>query len=281
MNAIVSALPMQEYRDVPALNISALKELRRSPLHYRHRLTNPKESPAMRLGTAAHCAVLEPDRFAAEYVAWTRTTESGRAAPRSGKAWDAYCAEHADRTILTADEYADAVAMRDAVRNDGTAMKYIATGDAEVSMTWDLGARKCKGRVDWITRVDGQPVLVGLKTARNASHFPFASAAAKLGYHLQWAWYFDGFHAVKGVMPRVVEIVVESDAPHAVVVYDIPEDVIAQGRDEYLELVRLLDECERRDEWPGYALGEQTLSLPSWVYGTDEDIEGIDLEVTP
>lgn len=281
MNAIVSALPMQDYRNVPALNISALKELRRSPLHYRHRLANPKESSAMKLGTAAHCATLEPDAFVERFVAWTRTTDSGKAAPRNGKAWDAFSEQHADRTILTASEYAEALEIADAVRSDPTAMKYIATGDAEVSMSWDLSGRKCKGRVDWITHVDGQPVLVGLKTARNAAHFPFASAAAKLGYHLQWAWYFDGFHAIKGVMPRVVEIVVESDAPYAVVVYDIPDDVIAQGRDEYLELLRTLNECERRNEWPGYALGEQTLSLPSWVYGTDDTIEGIDLEVTP
>lgn len=280
MNAIVSALAMQEYVSVPATNISSLKELLRSPQHYRHRLAHPKKTAPMTLGTAAHCAVLEPERFATEYVAWTRTTESGRAAPRNGKAWDAYCAEHAERTILTADEYADALAIRDAVRGDVTAMKYIGAGDAEVSMRWEMHGRQCKGRVDWITHVDGQPVIVGLKTARNASHFPFASAAEKLGYHLQWAWYFDGYGHVTGKVPRVVEIVVESDAPHAVVVYDIPPDVIDQGRDEYMELLRLLAECEKRDEWPGYALGEQTLSLPSWVYGADDDINDIDLEVT-
>lgn len=280
MNAIVSALPYSDYASAPALNISALKELRRSPLHYRYRLAHPKDTAPMRLGTAAHCATLEPDAFRERFVAWTRVTESGRNAPRSGKAWEAFADQHSHLTILTADEWNDACAIADAIRSDATAMKYIASGDAEVSMTWDMHGRKCKGRVDWITHVDGTPVLVGLKTARNAALFPFSSAAAKLGYHLQWAWYFDGYCAIKGTEPRVVEIVVESDAPHAVVVYDIPPDVILQGREEYEHLLRTLAECEARGEWPGYALGEQTLSLPSWVYGADDDINDIGLEAT-
>lgn len=280
MNAIVSALPYGDYAASPALNISTLKELRHSPQHYRYRLAHPKKSAPMQLGTAAHCATLEPDAFLERFVAWTRTTESGRNAPRSGKAWDAFSADHSHLTILTADEWNEARAIADAVRADLTALKYISTGDAEVSMTWDMHGRTCKGRVDWLTHVDGTPVLVGLKTARNASLFPFSSAAAKLGYHLQWAWYFDGYCAIKGVEPRVVEIVVESDAPHAVVVYDIPPDVILQGREEYESLLHTLAECEARNEWPGYASGEQVLSLPSWVYGSDDDITDIDLEVT-
>lgn len=277
LKAIRSALHFSEYAEIPAVNISSLKEIKRSPQHYRHRLANPRETNAMRLGTAAHCAVLEPERFAREFIAWTRTTESGRAAPRSGKAWDTYNAENADKTILTADEYALAVAMRDAVRGDATAAKYIETGDPEVTLEWTLAGRPCKGRVDWLTMQE-RPVLVGLKTARNASHFPFASAAAKLGYHLQWAFYFDGYVAITGNEPRVVEIVVESDPPHAVVVYDIPPDVIDQGRDEYEELLRILSECEMRGEWPGYAACEQILTLPSWVYDRQEDVSDLGLE---
>lgn len=233
----------------------------------------------MTLGTAAHCAVLEPGRFATDYIAWTRTTVSGRASPRNGKAWEEFSNAHWDKEILTADEYAHAVAIAAAVRSDATALKYLHVGSPEVSMEWVIGNRACKGRVDWLT-IQEAPVLVGLKTARNASHFPFASAAAKLGYHLQWAFYYDGYVAITGEVPRVVEIVVESEAPHAVVVYDIPSDVIDQGRDEYMELLHVLADCEARDEWPGYAIGEQTLSLPSWVYGADDDINDIGLEAT-
>ncbi len=284
MNAvrpIQSRILDSEYRALPAMNISLLKELRRSPLHFRHAMTHSKSSAAMALGTAAHCATLEPERFAHDFVVWDRRTDSGRAAPRTGKAWEAFVAEAGARTVLTADEYGLTVEMAAAVRTDAVAAKYLEHGEPEVSMTWTLDGRPCKGRVDWMTVMDDGPVIVGLKTARDCRPFVFGSAAARLGYHLQWAWYFDGYVASTGKTPRMVEIVVESDAPHAVVVYDIPPDVIDQGRDEYQELLRQLAICERDNVWPGPAETELVLSLPSWVYGSEDDINDLELEMTP
>ena len=234
---------------------------------------------AMALGTAAHCATLEPERFGTDYLIWDRKTDSGRAAPRSGKAWETFQAEAGARAILTAAEAADAQAIAAAVRADPVAAKYLAAGEPEVVMEWDLNGRACKGRVDWLTHQDDGPVIVGLKTARDCRHFVFGSAAAKLGYHLQWSWYQQGYQVITGHVARMVEIVVESAPPHAVVVYVIPEDVIAQGRDEYAELLRQLEVCERDDRWPGPAETEQILTLPSWVYGpAEEDLSELQLE---
>lgn len=275
---IQSRVPNDEYRAVDAINVSLLKELRRSPLHFQHAKANPKESAAMTLGTAAHCATLEPERFAHDFVVWDRRTDSGRAAPRTGKAWEAFVAEAGARTVLTVEEYGLAVEMAAAVRTDPVAAKYLASGEPEVTLRWDLDGRPCKGRVDWLTHMDGEPVIVGLKTARDCRPFMFSSAAARLGYHLQWSWYFDGYRAIKRRTPRMVEIVVESAPPHAVVAYVIPEDVLDQGRDEYQELLRQLAICERDGRWPGPAETELVLSLPSWVYGSEDDINDLELE---
>lgn len=276
---IRSRVPAADYFAVPALNISLLKELRHSPLHFRHAMQHPKTSAAMTLGTAAHTATLEPERFGRSYAIWSRRTDSGRLAPRTGKAWDAFVAESAGRDVLTEDEAVTALAIADAVRSDPVARKYLDAGEPEVTMEWEWDGRHCKARADWITHQDGEPVLVGLKTARDCRHFPFAASAARLGYHLQWSWYFDGYQAIKSAAPRMVEIVVESAPPHAVVVYVIPEDVLAQGREEYQHLLDLLASCESRNEWPGPATTEHVLSLPTWVYGSgDEDIGEIELE---
>lgn len=274
---IQSRIPYGDYRSVPATNISSLKELKRSPLHYRHALTAPKESPALTLGTAAHTATLEPERFARDYAIWAYRTDSGRMSPRTGRKWEEFCVAHAGKTILTEDECSDALAIAHAVRNDPVARKYLEAGEPEVVMRWDLQGRPCKGRIDWLTRLEAD-VIVGLKTARSCEPFKFGAAAASLGYALQWAFYFDGFVAATGRKPRLVEIVVESAAPHAVVVYSIPEDVIEYGRDEYQTLLHRLSECEARDEWPGPAETELVLSLPSWVYGNDEDLSDLGLE---
>lgn len=276
--AIQSRVPAADYRAWPALSISLLKELRRSPRHYRYISEHPRTSAPMMLGTAAHCATLEPERFGRDYAVWTRRTDSGRMAPRNGKAWDAFVAESSGREILTEDEVSLALAIADAVRTDPVAAKYLEAGDPEVTLEWEFNGRACKGRPDWITMQDGEPVLVGLKTARECRHFAFGAAAAKLGHHLQWAWYFDGYKTITGRPARMVEIVVESAPPHAVVVYAIPDDILEQGREEYLQLLDLLTRCEAEGYWPGPAETEQILSLPSWVYGSDDDLGDLDVE---
>lgn len=275
---IQSRVPNADYRALDAINITLLKELKRSPLHFQHARLHPRESAAMTLGTAAHCATLEPERFSGDYAIWSSRTASGRMSPRAGKAWDEFCAQHAGRTILTEDECSDALAIAHAVRGDAVAAKYFTAGEPEVTLQADMHGRACKGRVDWLTWLDGAPVIVGLKTARDCRHFPFASVAAKLGYTMQWAWYHDLYRAISGHAARMVEIVVESDAPHAVVVYDIPEDVLDYGRDEYESLLHQLAVCEDSGVWPGPAETELVLSLPSWCFGSDEDISDLQLE---
>lgn len=278
---IQSRVPFADYTKIHAVNISSLKDLRRSALHYRHRLVRPRTTAPMTLGTAAHVATLEPERFEAQFAVWDSRTESGNLRPRNGKLYDAFVEANPGKMILTATEAAEARAIAEAVRSDPTAMRYLETGDPEVTLEWSLGGRACKGRVDWLTTIDGQPVIVGLKTARDCRPFPFGAAAAKLGYHLQWAWYFDGFARLKGVHAKVVEIVVESEAPHAVATYVVPLDVLDQGRDEYRALLAELDACERSNEWPGPVTGEQVLTLPSWVYGPGDgdDLGDLGLEM--
>jgi hypothetical protein len=155
-------------------------------------------------------------------------------------------------------------------------MRYFGAGRAEVSMQWTRpDGRACKGRVDWLTEIDGRPVIVGLKTARDCRHFVFAAQAARLAYHWQWAFYEDGFTSVVGARPDLVEIVVESSAPHAIAVYRIGEDTLDQGREEYEAGIAKLAECEASNEWPGPVPTEETLSLPTWAYTADDDGDGV------
>lgn len=279
---ITSRMPRAEYDTIKALNISRLKEIKRSPQHYRHAIDQPAVSTPMTVGIATHVAVLEPERYISEFAVWTRRTSSGNAAPRNGQWWDAFQAENKGKHILTYDENALANSIAAAVRFDERANRYLATGEPEVTLEWNLDAalsgRNAKGRVDWLTNIDGKPYLVGLKTARNCAHFAFGTQAAKLGYHLQWAYYHDGFKAIRGREPRLIEIVVESEPPHAVAVYRIENDLIEQGREEYWEAAKILAECEARDEWPGPVPNEEALTLPSWAYHQDEDLTDMGLE---
>lgn len=280
MKQIQSRVPWEEYAALDGVSITRLKELQRSPLHYLHRLTNPKDTPALALGSAAHCAILEPERFDHDYAVWGERTDSGKMRPRNGKLWDDFVAANDTKRILTEDEHVKVLAMQTAVRGDATAMQYLAAGDPEVTMRWQCGPHNCKGRVDWLTEVDRVHTLVGLKSARDCRPFVFGSASAKLGYHLQWAYYRDGYEEITRRIARMVEIVVESEPPHAVAVYMIPDDIVEQGRDEYRPLLERLAECQQTKTWPGPVIGEQILTLPSWAYEReDDDLSDLGLEV--
>lgn len=274
---LFTGTPFAKYVAAEGTNASRLKDLAHSPLLYQHRLTVPRaETAPMRLGTCAHTAVLEPHKLLSEYVLWDERTEDDKekVSPRRGKKWDAFLLANHGKKIVRADELAAAMAMRDAVRGKAAAMKYLRAGDPEVAMWWADGTteRLCKGRADWVTKVEGAPVIVGLKTTDDCRGVPFGIKAAKLGYALQWAFYCDGYRAITGETPRVVEIVVESDAPHDVVVYAISDAVLEAGRTEYARLLALLGRCEKANTWPGSAAEEQALTLPGWAVGASAEV---------
>lgn len=267
---IESRVPFADYLKRPGLSISRLKELKRSPQHYQYRLTMPAESAPLTLGTAAHCATLEPERFGREFAIWSKRTAAGAMAPRRGQDWDWFCAQNQDKAILTEDECNDALSIAKAVRSS-IAMEYLQAGEPEVTMEWVMQGRVCRGRVDWLTVIDGQPTLVGLKTTRDCRPFMFGKQAAQLGYDMQWAYYFNGYHTITNRKPLVVEIVVESAPPHAVAVYRINDDILLTGEENYCALLTQLDACERDNEWLGPVPEETDLVMPAWYYGVQAD----------
>lgn len=274
MSALRNGIPFAEYQGTRSLNISALKNIGRSPLYYRYRLDHPmKATAAMELGTATHAAILEPDRFLLDYIVWN----GGR---RAGKAWEEFQSASGDARILSAKEHETVLAMQTAVRANRYAAMYLETGAGEVTMEWadDLTGYACKGRADWITRDGSADVVVGLKTAKDCRPISFGNQAARLGYHLQWAFYFDGWQAIHGTAARMVEIVVENVEPHDVAVYVIGDEILEAGRVEYRRLMDRLVECELSGHWPGAVEGQEALSLPSWVYEAESDIAELGLE---
>ena len=112
MNAIMtrsgtlaSRVPFEDYLKIDAVSISVLKELKRSPLHYRYRLANPLQSAPLTLGRAAHCAVLEPERYETQFAVWDRRTPAGNLKPRNSAEWEAFKAAHEGQEILTEDQH--------------------------------------------------------------------------------------------------------------------------------------------------------------------------------
>jgi len=90
-----------DYAQWPAVRSSDLKLFARTPAHARYAMTHPEQTSAMILGSATHCAILEPHEFAMRYVEapkLDRRTNAGKAA------WAQFLAEDADRIALDPDE---------------------------------------------------------------------------------------------------------------------------------------------------------------------------------
>lgn len=255
------------YRSHPGINISTLKYMAKSPLAYKHAKDHPSiQTPAMALGSAAHCAILEPARFIERYAVFG-------GARRQGKEWEAFQAENADKEIIKQEEWSRCQAMAVAVHRSEAAQRYLKAGQPEVSMLWNLDGVACKGRIDWLT----DHVIVDLKTTTNCSAAAFGRQFANLHYASQMAFYLGGYKKLTDVMPKVVCIAVESSAPHEVAVYSVGDDIIQRGEAEYMSWLQTLEQCEKAGVWPPALTGETPLVLPRWAYMDDED-GGLELD---
>lgn len=252
------------YQARRGVNWSTLREMRESALHYKYRLDNPPETtPVMAFGSAAHCAVLEPDNFPRRYVLW----DGGR---RYGKAWDEFVAVNAPRTPLPAADYERCLALRDAVRSHPAARKLLAETETELTVTWiDEATRiRCKARIDAVCLASG--VLIDFKTTRSTEPRLFGQHAVRLGYLHQLAFYRAGLLA-SGIPDGVAYLLAaEAEPPHDVLAASLDEDAMyAAGQDVEALLLQVKLQRKRR-RWPGRSEHVEALQVPAWFYSSDD-----------
>jgi hypothetical protein len=273
--AVVDRLPFAEYQKIASVNWSSLKELRKSPLHYKWALEHPlKDTDTFAVGRATHLAVLEPERYEDEVVIW-----DGGA--RRGGDWTAFKAANAERTILKPEDDEACRAMAAAVRAHPAAGPLLVEGESEVTIRWTDPATglKCKGRIDRVA----PSLILDLKTAVEIEKRQFASQVAKLGYHCQLALYQRGFaEEHQGELRETAMIVVEKKPPHDVVVFRPDVDTMMAGAEEIDRLLALLVDCRAADRWPGRYPEPVDLQLPAWACerldGMEVFVDGVQTE---
>lgn len=234
-------------------------------------------------------AVLLPDRFPRragnEYKAFAQKQEDDGFAILTEKEWDKcqawsdYLDKIGGRTVIPRGDGEFAENMRDAVRGDAAAMRYLSVGRAELSLQWTerTTGLLCKSRIDWLTCINGSWVLVDLKTARSIVERDLSRAAAQYGWHTAMAFYHDALAALGIQVERVVMIVVCSRPPHDVGVFEVGEGALEGGREAYQGWLRSVKRCRELDEWPGrYKSQEQILHVPDYAEGMESDDIGFD-----
>lgn len=259
------SMSFNEYRQEKGVNISSLKEMLKSPAHYRERILNPQPpTPALELGTTFHSWVLEGVEPVCAPVV-DRRTKAGK------EAWAEFVAANEGKTVLSSDDYVQLHRMFQSVLDSQAAASLLAPGGkVEQSIFWQDSSTGlgCKGRPDYV----GDGYVVDLKTAVDASPQGFAKAIFNFSHHMQAAFYLDGLSATGGKYSHFYFVAVEKTPPFNVGIYELDAQAIQQGRRAYKNALHKVLACLEDDNWPGYGDEITTLSLPRWAQENENEL---------
>ncbi|MDN7481888.1 PD-(D/E)XK nuclease-like domain-containing protein [Burkholderia orbicola] len=265
-------LSIDAYHALPPVSKSQLDTINVSPAHFWALHRDPQRPTQITRsgqleGSLAHCAILEPDEFSKRYVL-------GPALNRNTKGWKEFVEANPDRIAIQQDQYDTAWRQSDAVRALPEIREALSRGRAEVSAFWTDPATgvACRCRPDWVHDLtESSVLLVDVKTFSSAGPDEFRRQAARKRYHVQDAFYSDGYeHAAGKEVRAFVFVAVETEWPfaaHAMMLDDMSRQ---QGRDDYARNLATYARCEAVCEWPGYSKEITLITLPQWAFTTDE-----------
>lgn len=268
----------QEYRQADGLSGTELKNLYRSAGHYWQEKNNPKESTSSQIfGTAAHMAILEPDKFQSNYIVFDDTdilelcvTQKGEKSknPRNTDCYKYWLSEFSElnigKTLLSTDDYNRIIAIQTAVKNNKSAQKYLTDGIAEKPLFWEYNDLKCKGKPDYVSCA-----VVDVKICQDSRMAAFSRDIWKYLYHLQAAHYVNGEEIISGKRLPFVFIAIEVEPPHGIGVYVLDENDIELGISEIDRLTTILKQCKSTGIWNVYSDEIRRISLPDYAGVTD------------
>lgn len=225
--SFTARLTNPEYHSIGTyISHSGMRQLLRSDSHFANYLNSRGEDDGFNFGTAAHCAILEPEEFKKQYVLY-----EGR---RAGKDWEAFKAANAGKVIFNQGERDRVLGVQKSLERfpDFPVMAAIRSGESEKSIFWvneETGA-PCRIRLDSINRF----AIFDLKTIDDARPFNIASQIMRMDYDLQAYMYVDGVEAFTGTRLPFNFIFAEDKPPHAVWLYCAGQTLLESGREKFL-----------------------------------------------
>lgn len=240
----IYTIPEDIYHAGPGISKTGLwKIYSKTPAH--HRFGERAETKPQRFGKAAHCAVLEPGLFERKFH---RGTED-----RRGNKWLAAqeIAAAQSKTCCTADEFDDALRLRDAIQRNPLVQRLTAgVPGIELSGYWrdEETGELCRCRPDLYSHE--LQVMADLKSTGDASPFSFSKSVAEYGYHVQEAFYSQGWHVASNYTAHVqafIFIAVESKAPFAHQIFELEPSAYAEGEAIAEKALRIYHECAQAE----------------------------------
>lgn len=269
------------------ISYSGLKNLKKSPAHYRQYKDEPLdvETDAMAFGSAYHTFILEPEKFEQNYYVFDDDAiyqvliGEGFKSPRSTKQYKEWAESEmrliGDRKTIEKSDFQKIKDMKDKLMSHYYCRALLSGGEAEYSITGTLqtseGDINLKARPDYVKA--NKHFIIDLKTTFDASEDGFTRAAADNDYHIQAALYSDLMEMITGDSRgwSFFFIAQEKRKPYAFNIFEASPQFIGQGRYEYEQLLKLYKMCVDENRWPGYQVfrewksGNIELNLPKWA----------------
>lgn len=246
---LAATITRADYDALPGLNQTMAKVLLRSPAKYKHALANPpKATAALREGIMTHAAVLQPDLFA-RYKPEPDVKKNTKEGKAAYEYWKTTLAE--TDIPCDCDEYDNALHYADGLRAV-MASHAIRVHAAEIALSATYMSVPIKGCIDFIG-ADGY--IYDLKTTREeATPYGFGRELQRNpDFRLQAAWYLFLWKLNFGESPKGFRIIaVEKEAPYEGAVFELDQELIADGGIKMLEAITTFQKCTEFDTWPTY-----------------------------
>lgn len=297
-------LSNKEYHDdTEHINGSGLWNiLDRCPAAWRYKDEEDEQSKALMFGTGSHTALLEPERFDAEYArmptkddfgdnllvtvsdmnSWAKErgikglsgktkAEVIKIISSTGEPVRIYDEERLiaelnakGRTLLEGGDYDAIMQMRAVIHANSYYSSLLAGAYSEVSILGELLGEPSKVRFDCLTRGGD---IIDYKTAVSAKPDEFFRHAARLGYFMKMAMQHDMFVEAYGHAPRSVNLLVqEKKSPFIPAFIRLTDEQLRIGRIQLRSAMEIYKACKKANSWPGYSMGNPVIEMetPEW-----------------
>ncbi|HCW2784342.1 TPA: exodeoxyribonuclease VIII [Escherichia coli] len=255
----------ENYHAGPGVSKSQLDDIADTPALYLWRKNAPVDTTKTKtldLGTAFHCRVLEPEEFSNRFIVAPEFNRRTNAGKEEEKAFLMECAS-TGKTVITAEEGRKIELMYQSVMALPLGQWLVeSAGHAESSIYWEDPETGilCRCRPDKI--IPEFHWIMDVKTTADIQRFK--TTYYDYRYHVQDAFYSDGYEAQFGVQPTFVFLVASTTVEcgrYPVEIFMMGEEAKLAGQQEYHRNLRTLADCLNTDEWPAI----KTLSLPRWA----------------
>lgn len=293
----------QYHADTEHINGSGLWNIYdRCPAAWRYKDEEDEQSKALVFGTGSHTALLEPERFDAEYArmptkedfgdnllvtvsdmnSWAKERGikglSGKSKSEvikiirlTGEPVRIYEEERLfaelnanGRILLEGDDYDAIQQMRAVIHANSYYSSLLAGAYAEVSILGELNGEPAKVRFDCLTKGGD---IIDYKTTVSAKPEDFFRHAARLGYFMKMAMQHDMFLAAYGHPPRSVNLLAqEKKSPYIPTLFRLSDEQLRIGRIQLNGAMEIYKACKKSSSWPGYSMGNPVIEMetPEW-----------------